>query len=184
MSTPPQPPQPQSSRSSYEELDSPSRSLPPVVPVLIAAVIVGALIFFVVRGNRPVTPASGTITRTFYVEQNTKDRVLAGVEVSVKNGSDKPIFVREVEVKVTAPNGEFTDSPAPGSDVPRYYQAYPALKQSNADGMPNNTKVMPGEQRDGLFIVGFPLTKEQWEQRKSLQVTINLYDQKPLIIKQ
>src|SRR5437870_4808722 len=106
-------------KSAYEEMDSPSRTLPPIVPVLIAAVIVGAIVFFVVRGNRPVTPASGTITKTFYVEQNTKDRVLAGVEVHVKNGGEKPIYVKEVEVKLVTPSGEFKDTPAPGSDVPR-----------------------------------------------------------------
>src|SRR6266850_1896810 len=107
MSTPPQPPptplQPITppAKSSYQEMDSPSRSLPPVVPVLIAAVIVAAIVFFVVRSNRPITPATGFITKTFYVEQATKDRVLVGVEVHVKNSTDKPIYIKDVEVKVT-----------------------------------------------------------------------------------
>lgn len=168
-----------------EEMDSPSRSLPPLVPVLIAAIVVGAIVFFIARSNRPVTPASGSITKTFAVEQNTKDRVLVGVEVHLKNGSDKTIYVRDVTVQVTPATGEpIKDNPAPGSEVPRYYQAYPALKQSNAEWIGDNTKLMPGEERDGLFLVGYTLTKEQWDQRKGLEVTINLYDQKPLILKQ
>ena len=172
----------QPTKSSYEEMDSPSRSLPPIVPVLIAAIVIGAIVFFVVRGNRPVTPATGTVTKTFYVEQNTKDRVFAGVEVHIKNSSDKTIYVREVEATLVTPAGEFKDSPAPGDDVPRYYAAYPALKQSSAEGLPNNTKIAPGAERDGLLILGFPVTKDGWEQRKSLEVKIILYDQKPLII--
>src|SRR4051812_16796095 len=171
-------------RSSYDELDSPSRSLPPVVPILIAAVVIGIVLFFVISANRPVTPATGYITKTFYVEQNTKDRVMVGVEVHIKNGSDKPIFVRDVAVKVTTASGELTDTPAPANDVSRYLAAYPELKQSNAGWIGDNTKLAPGAERDALFIVGYVITKDVWEQRKALEVTINLYDQKPLILKQ
>ena len=178
----PQPPQPRIT-TSYDELDSPSRSMPPIVPILIAALVVAAIVFFVVRANRPVTPATGSITKTFYVEQTTKDRVLVGVEVHIKNGSEKPIYVRDVVVKVTLPSGELTDTPASAGDVPRYYQAYPTLKQSNAQWMGDNTKVMPGGERDGLFIVGYAVNADTWNQRKSLEVSINLYDQKSLVLK-
>jgi len=171
-------------KTSYEELGSPSRTLPPVVPILIAAVVVAEGVFFIVRGNRPVTPATGNITKVFAVEQSTKDRVLGSIEVHVKNGREKPIYVRDVTVKTNTSAGELTDTPAPANDVPRYFQAYPALKQSNAEWMGDNTKIMPGAERDALFIVGFTVTKDVWEQRKSLEVTINLYDQKPLVLKQ
>ena len=188
--TPPQapkPPQPEkqpSAQNSYQEMDSPERSLPPIGPVLIAGAIVAAIVFFVVKTNRPVTPATGTITKTFYVEQSTKDRVLAGIEVHIKNGSEKPIYVKDIAVKLTTPQGEFKDTPAPANDVPRYLQAYPALKQSNAEWIGDNVKIMPGAERDGLLILGFPVTKDGWEQRKTLEVTISLYDQKSLVLKQ
>src|SRR5437763_2433011 len=128
-SAPPSQPSPSTppSKSSYEELDSPSRTLPPVVPILIAAVVVAAVVFFIVRSNRPVTPATGSITKVLAVEQSTKDRVLVSIEVHVKNGSEKPIYVRDVTVKANTSAGELTDTPAPANDVPRYFQAYPAL---------------------------------------------------------
>ena len=186
--TPPptsQPPQRPLAKSSYDELNAPERSLPPIVPILIAAVVVAIVVFIIVRTNRNVTPATGFLTRSFYVEQNSKDRVLVGIEVHIKNGSEKPIYVKDVVVKVTTAKGdELTDNPAPPNDVPRYYQAYPALKQSNAEWMGDNTKLMPGEERDALFIVGYQMNADTWNQRKGLEVTINLYDQKPLVLKQ
>jgi hypothetical protein len=188
MSTP-QPPAPpakpsQPAPSSYQEMDSPSRSLPPIVPVLIAGVLVGAILFFIARSNRPVAPATGSISKVFAVEQSTKDRVLVGVEVNVKNSSDAAIYVKDAKVKVTLPAGQLEDTPAPADDVPRYLQAYPALKQSNAEWMGDNTKIMPGASRDGLFILGYQVTKDAWDKRKSVEVTINFYDQRPLILKQ
>ncbi len=177
---PPKPPAP----GSYQEMDSAGRSLPPVVPVLIAAILIGAIVFVIARKNRQVPPATGSITKVFAVEQTSKDRVLVGVEVNVKNSSDATIYVKDASVKVTLPTGEFEDTPAPGADMPRYFQAYPALKQSNADWMGDDTKIAPGASRDGLFIVGYQVAKEAWDQRKALEVTINFYDHMPLVLKQ
>jgi hypothetical protein len=189
MSTPPQPPsppqptKPQPAPTSYQEMDSPERSLPPIIPVLIAAAVVGAIIFVIARANRPVTPATGNITKVFAVEQSTKDRVLVGVEVHIKNASDAAIYIKDAKVKVTLPTGELVDTPAPANDMPRYFQAYPALKQSNAEWMGDNVKIMPGAERDGLFILGYQVTKDAWDQRKSVEVTINLYDKPPIVLK-
>jgi hypothetical protein len=185
MSGTPQPPAPpKPATSSYQEMDSPARSLPPIVPVLIAAVAIGAIVFFIARTNRQTPPATGSITKVFAVEQTSKDRVLVGVEVNIKNSGDAAIYVKDESVKVSLPTGDLTDTPAPGADMPRYFQAYPELKQSNAEWMGDNTKIMPGASRSGLFIVGYQVTKDVWDKRKSVEVTIHFYDRMPLVLKQ
>src|SRR5437879_8034604 len=115
-----------------EEFDSPRKTLPPVVPVLAAAVILGIALFIFLRFTTSVTPASGMITKMFHVEQSSGDRVLVGIEIHLKNMGQKPVWVKGVDVKLTTPQGEFTDQPAPGVDHPRYLQAFPGLRQSNA----------------------------------------------------
>lgn len=167
-----------------EEMDSASRSLPPIVPVLIAAVVVGAIVFFIARSTRPVAPATGSIAGVFAVEQGSKQSVLVSVAVTVKNSSDAIIYVKDASVKVTLPDKELTDTPAPAVEVPRYLQAYPSLKHGDAEGMGDNTKIMPEASRDGVFVVVYPVTKDAWDKRKSLEVTINFYDQRPLVLKQ
>jgi hypothetical protein len=167
-----------------EEFDSAERSLPPVVPVLIAAVVIAIAVFVLIRTTTSTTPASGNITKMFHVEQSTGDRVLVGIEIHLKNMGPKPVWVRGVDVKLTTPKGEFTDQPAPGVDHPRYLQAFPDLRQSTAAPLSMDTKLLPGTERDGLLIVGFPVNKDDFEKRQALEVKVNFYDQKPLVMKQ
>jgi hypothetical protein len=167
-----------------EEFDTAERTLPPLVPVLIAAVVVAVVVFVVVRTTTSKTPASGNITKMFHVEQSSGDRILVGIEVHVKNMGKAPVWVRGVDVKLTTPKGEFTDQPAPGVDHPRYMQAFPDLKQSNAAPLSMDTKLLPGTERDGLLIVAFPVNKDDFEKRRAVEVKVNFYDQKPLVMKQ
>jgi hypothetical protein len=181
-----QPPQPSYDAGHVpmtEEFDSPRRSLPPVGPVLIAAVVLGIVIYAILHFTATPTPATGNITKMFHVEQSTGDRVLVAVEVHLKNMSQKPVWVKGVDVKLTTPSGEFTDKPAPGSDNARYFEAYPALKLSDAAPLTIDTKIQPGSERDGLLIVAFPVNKDGFEKRQALEVTVHFYDQKPLVLK-
>jgi hypothetical protein len=45
------------------------------------------------------------------------------------------------------------------------------------------TRVPAGLQAQGSIIVAFPITVDEFNNRKSLTVTIEPYDQKPLVIK-
>src|SRR5436190_11504076 len=80
-----------------EEFDSPGRSLPPAVPVLIAAVVLAIAVFAMIRVTTSTTPASGNITKMFHVEQSGGGRVMVGIEVHLKNTSDKPAWVKGVD---------------------------------------------------------------------------------------
>ncbi len=167
-----------------EELDGAARTLPPVVPVLIAMVVIGVLVAALLYFTRPKPIASVTINKIVPVEQLTKDRVLVTMEVTLRNLSAKEIWVRGVEAKIVTPQGESNDVPAPAVDLPRYFKAYPELKQSEAPPLIDNTKIMPGAEQAGMFVVGFPVTKDAFNKRLSLEVTIHLYGQRPLVIKQ
>jgi hypothetical protein len=68
-------------------------------------------------------------------------------------------------------------------DFERYFQAYPDLRQHTMDAMARETKIDPGQQRQGSIIVAYPITKEQFDQKKALELTVSLYDQNPLVIK-
>jgi hypothetical protein len=182
-----QPPNPQYDAGHVpmtEELDSPRRSLPPAVPVIAAAVVLAIAVFTMVRVTTSTTPASGNITKMSHVEQSSGDRVLVAIELHLKNMGQKPVWVKGVDVKLTTAQGEFTDQPAPASDNPRYFQAYPDLKLSDAAPLSIDTKVQPGAERDGLMVVAFPVNKDGFEKRQALEVKVNFYDQKPLILKQ
>jgi len=164
------------------EMDSSRPSL--IVPILIAVVVIAICAMALVYFTRIPPVASGKIEKVVPVEQVTKDRVLVTIETSVRNQAQHDIFVRSVDAKITTPQGEASDVPAPVTDLQRYFSAYPALKESDAPPLADNFKISPGQEQRGMFVVGFPVTKDAFEKRQSLEVTIHFYNQRPLVIKQ
>ena len=164
------------------EMDSTRPSL--LKPIGIAVVIIAICALAVLYFTRIPPAASGKIEKVIPVEQVTKDRVLVTIEASVRNQAQHDIFVRGVDAKITTPQGEASDVPAPVTDLQRYFSAYPELKQSDAPPLADNFKISPGEEQKGMFVVGFPVPKDAFDKRQSLEVTIHFYNQRPLVIKQ
>ena len=78
--------------------------------------------------------------------------------------------------------GEFNDSAAPASDYERIVQAYPQLAIPNAKPLQSESSIAAQADQRGVVIFSFPLAREDWDKRKSLQATVNFYDHAPLII--
>ncbi len=45
-------------------------------------------------------------------------------------------------------------------------------------------KIAPGAEQKGTVLVSFPVTKEQFDARKDLDVTIEPYDQNPIVLRE
>jgi hypothetical protein len=156
-----------------------------IAPWLIAAVVLvaGAFLFLHVTEEPPV--AQGKITKVFAVEQPGAERVIVGAEIDLRNAYDKEIIVRGINAKlVTADGKDFTDQPAAAGEHARYFAALPDLKQSSAAPLAFDTKLTPGQQTTGLIIVGFPVTKQAFDQKKSFDVKIDFYGMKPVTFRQ
>jgi hypothetical protein len=109
--------------------------------------------------------------------------VIAGVEISLRNAYDKEIIVRGINAKlVTADGQEQTDQAAAAGDHARYFQAIPQLKQSDAPPLAFDTKLAPGQQLTGLAMFTFPVTKDGFDKRKSLDVRVDFYGMKPVTL--
>lgn len=166
--------------------DAPERKSPLAViaPWLIAAVAiaVGAYLFLRVTEAPPV--AEGKITKLFAVEQQGADRVIVGVEMSLRNAYDKEIIVRGVSAKLVPAQGdEQTDQAAAGGDHERYFKAIPQLKQSDAPPLAFDTKLAPGQSLNGLALFTFAVNKDAFDKRKSLEVRIDFYGMKPITLR-
>jgi hypothetical protein len=66
--------------------------------------------------------------------------------------------------------------------VERYYQAFPALKQNALAALLPEAKIAPGAQQQGTMVFSFPVSKDQFDHRQSLTVTIQPYDQKAVVL--
>jgi len=185
-----------------EEFDSARWSLPPLIPVLIAAVVLGVLLGVYLYSSKKPPTSSGTVTKVVAlpvhieskgsiapgeqgtVDQNVEktDQVLVNVELDLKNAIQKPMFLKSIESKLVTSTGTFNDDAAPASDFSRILEAYPQLAITGVNPFQSDSTIPANKVEPGLAIVSFPISRDQWDQRKSLQVTVDFYDHASLVL--
>lgn len=185
-----------------EELDSPRWSLPPIVPVLVAAAVLGTIIGIYLLSSRKPPTSNGSATRVVALplhieskgsiapgqegtlDQNIekRDSVLVNIALDVKNAIGKPMYIKNIEGKLVAEKGEYNDSAAPASDYERIVQAYPQLGIPGAKPLQSESSIAANTNQQGVVIFSFPISREDWDKRKTLQAIVNFYDHAPLVI--
>jgi Domain of unknown function (DUF4352) len=183
----PTPPQPQYDAGHVpitEEFDSPKRSLPPAVPVAIAlavvAIVVGVIAF--VERSKPV--AQGGIDAVYASQPANMTNTMVLLQVTVSNVGDKALYIKSINANLKTDQGDQSDDAASPSDYDRYFSAYPELRQHSTQPMAVETKIMPGAEQKGTVLVAFPVTEQQFNARKDLNVTIVPYDQNPIVLRE
>ncbi len=193
----PQPPPDAGHVPMSEEFDSAKWTLPPIIPVAIGLVIVAVVVLTILLGGKAKAGASGMVTGVYAVDQKGQPGVLVVVQVHINNVGDKPMWIKSANVAIETDQGKWTDDAASASDFNRYFQAYPELKQYEKSPLAAESKIAPGGQVDAMVLVGYPpppepnaatpppnFTKADFDKRKSLTVNVELYDRRPLEIKE
>ena len=165
-----------------EEFDSAKRTLPPVVPLLAALVVVLVFIIGVAYIFRAKPVAQGQIDQAFAMQQEDKPYSMVLMQITVRNVSDRPLFIKEIKSDIMTDQGESSDDAASAVDYGRYLQAFPDLQMYASEPLKVETKIVPGGEAKGSVLVAFPITKDQFYARKELNVTIFPYDQKAIIL--
>jgi hypothetical protein len=184
---PPKPEQPQYDAGHVpitEEFDSPKRSLPPAVPVAIAlavvAIAVGVIAF--VERSKPV--AQGGIDSVYASQPANMTNTMVALQVTVTNVGDKALYIKAISANLKTDQGDQSDDAASPSDYERYFSAYPDLRQHATQPLTVETKIMPGHEQKGTVLVAFPVTEQQFNARKDLNVTIQPYDQTAIVLRE
>jgi hypothetical protein len=164
-----------------EEFDKAKWTLPPWQPVAVAlaivAVVVGILSFVT-----KVKPQGKASIDNINVVQVQADSVLVAVNATLQNTGAKPLWIHDIKAQIKTDKGEFTDEAAPAVDAERYYQAFPDLKQNTLPALLPEAKIASGAQQQGTMVFSFPVDKDTFDKRKSLTLTIQPYDQKPVVL--
>jgi hypothetical protein len=160
-----------------EEFGTAKRNLPParIVAIVLgtAAVLLGIFAFV----TRAKPQGDGSVDNIAVVEIPDQHEVMVAVNVTLHNSGKKSLWIHDIKAKLTTDGGEFTDEAASAVDFDRYFQAFPALKEHAIAAIPPETKIPPGGQAQGTVVVSFPVTKDDFDKRKSLSVAIQPYDQ-------
>ncbi len=185
---PPQPPPPPDPSTEFhigDEFGTAKRNLPPVRIVLICLAAVAVIVGIFAFKGRPKPQGAGSINFVAATEVPGQNIILVAITLTLRNTADKPLWIHTLKAQLTTADSKtFDDEAASAVDLDRYFQAFPALKESSAPPLSPETKVLAGTEQRGTIIVSFQVAKEAFDQRKSLTVTIQPYDQAlPVVLK-
>ncbi len=168
-----------------EEFGTAKRNLPPVRIVLVCIAAVAVVVGIFAFKERPKPQGGGSIDFVTAVDVPGQSIILVAVTITLRNSGLRPLWIKTVKAELTtADDKTMEDDAASAVDLDRYYQAFPALKESSEPALSPETKLLPGVAQRGTIIVSFAVAKEAFAQRKSLSVTIQPYDQVlPVVLK-
>ena len=169
--------------SMSEEFDSAKWTLPPVVPVLIAAAAVAVIVAIVMFTNRATPIMSGSIAKVAAVDMD--GNTLVAVKLQLNNVIEKQIWIKDVSSELeTADGKKYKDGAAPSGDFARYMQAAPGLAEAQAEPIKAELKIPAKTSYAGGAVFSYPVSKQDFDARKSLTLRIQIYDQPTLVLRQ
>jgi hypothetical protein len=168
-----------------DEFGTAKRNLPPVRIVLICIAAVAVVVGIFAFKGRPKPQGAGSINFVSAAEVPGQNMILAAITMTLRNTAARPLWIKTLKAQLTTSDSKtFDDDAASAVDLDRYYQAFPALKESSEPPLSPETKLLAGAEQRGTIIVSFKVTKEAFDQRKSMSVTIQPYDQVlPVVLK-
>ncbi|MGB8768469.1 MAG: DUF4352 domain-containing protein [Candidatus Korobacteraceae bacterium] len=167
-----------------EEFDSPKRSLPPAVPVVIALVVVAIVVGIVAFVERSKPVAQGGIDAVYASRPANMTSTMVLLQVTVTNVGDKALYIKSITTNLKTDQGDQSDDAAAPTDYDRYFEAYPELRPHATQPLTVETKIMPGDEQKGTVLVAFPVTEQEFSARKDLNVTVVPYDQSPIVLRE
>jgi hypothetical protein len=160
-----------------EEYGTAKKNLPPAKIVLIA---VGAVLIVVLIGSflkRAKPQASGSLDNVAAVEIPDQNSTMVALSFTIRNTSDKMLYVRGIQSTLKAPSGESTVDAVSAVDFDRYFQAFPALKNGAQPALSPEAKIQPGESVARTVIVAFPVNLDAFNKRTSVSVAVWPYNE-------
>jgi hypothetical protein len=160
-----------------DEFGTAKRNLPPVKPLLLTTagilIIVGVVAFL----QRAKPQGGGSLDNVAAVEIPGQNASLVALTFTLRNSGEKSLWVHDIQAKLATSNGELTSEAVSAVDFDRYYQAFPALKANTQPALAPEDKLQPGQEIKRTVIVSFPVTLDAFNQRRSVSVAIQPYDQ-------
>ena len=168
-----------------EEFGTAKRNLPPARIVLICIVAIAIVVAIIAFKQRPKPQGAGSVDFVAAVEVPGQNIVLVAITLTLHNSAGRSLWIHTLKAQLTAADGKtYEDEAASAVDLDRYFKAFPPLKESTEPPLPPETKLLAGATQRGTIVVSFPVTKEGFDQRKSLAVSIQPYDQPlPVVLK-
>jgi hypothetical protein len=151
--------------------------LPPAKIVLLAIAAVLVVVGFASFLHRAKPQASGSLDNVAAAEIPGQSATLVALTFTLRNTADKILYVHNIQGKLKAASGESSSEAVSAVDFDRYFQAFPTLKNGAQAPLSPEAKLQPREAVTRTVIVAFPVTLDVFNQRHSVSVIVEPYDQ-------
>lgn len=165
-----------------EEFGTAKRNLPPAKIVILAVAAVLVVVIFASFLKRAKPQASGSLDNVAAVEIPGQTSTMVALTFTLRNTSDKILYVHSIQSSIKAPGGDATADAVSAVDFNRYFQAFPALKEGAQPALTPETKLQPGETVARTIIVAFPIALDAFNRRESTSVIVWPYDQQVPVV--
>jgi hypothetical protein len=180
-----------------EAQDPSSNALKVVLMALVLVVAaIGAYVYF---GEKPPVAAGEIVHLTavpIHHESTTPeaagmpgqdesyDQVLVMAQVKLHNQSQGPLFLREMFAALILPDDLERRSLAVNrTDFARAFIAYPQLLPLKGDPIVRDITIEAGQTVEGMMLFPFPITREQYDKKRSLDINVIFMHQKTLVLR-
>jgi len=183
-SSPPPPPAPESQEKFDigEEYGTARKSLPPAGIVAICVVVVIAIVAIYSFTNRVKQHSTGTIDDVVTTAVPGHNMVMVAINVSLQNNQQKPLWIKSIQVGADVNGQKLSDDAIPAVDAKRYIETLPDLKTHALQLLAPETQINPGDKIAGTVLGTFSVGADAFAARKSITVTVNPYDELPIVL--
>lgn len=160
-----------------DEFGTAKRNLPParILVMATAGILILVGIFSFVQRAKP--QGAGSLDSVAAVGLPGQNAVLVALTFTLRNSGKKSMWIHDIQGKLVSSSGESSGDAVSVADFDRYYQAFPALKQNPQPALAPEDKLQPGQEVNRTIMVSFPVNLDAFNQRKSVSVVIQPYDQ-------
>ena len=160
-----------------DEFGTAKRNLPPLKPLVLTTAVILIIVAIVSFFQRAKPQGAGSLDTVTAVELPGQNASLVALTFTLRNSGKKPLWVHDIQGKLVTSGGIASSDAVSAVDFDRYYQAFPALKTNTQPALSPEDKLQPGEEVKRTVIVSFPVTLENFNQRRAVSVVIQPYDQ-------
>ena len=165
-----------------EEYGTARKSLPPAGIVAICVVVVVAIVAIYSFTHRVRQHSTGTIDEVVATAVPGQNMVMVAINVSLENAEKKPIWIKSIQVGADINGQKQSDDAIPAVDAKRYIETLPDLKAHALQLLAPETQITPGEKIAGTVLGTFSVSADAFAARKSLTVSVNPYDELPIVL--
>jgi len=114
---------------------------------------------------------------------STEDDLYILATVRVRDNLKIPLFVKDLTGTLTTSDStDVTVSAVEKNDLNDVYQAFPSIKSASGPPLLREIEIAPGATAEGVVMLHYSATEDDWKQRKSASVTLDFYHQDPITV--